>query len=207
MSLKSMSQRIIQFTGLIGLILGILTILRTPTVILPPWFLMVLFLPILLGASFLVGLIVKYLTKSGWSRFTFTSLFIGLFCMAFYVSEYRPTHRIIVKSNFSGQVKLLLAKGEEDDFELNDYGIGYVSKATYQSGFEPVVERSGSDITDEIKDLSFGSMTSASVDGKGIGPYKFLGFKVPGQSPDSLNNDLLDLINNGAIDTTRLLKQ
>ena len=56
MILKDKAQRIIQLIGLVGLILGILTMLRTPTVILPPWFLVLLFLPILLGVSFLLGL-------------------------------------------------------------------------------------------------------------------------------------------------------
>jgi hypothetical protein len=208
MILKDKAQRAIQILGLAGLVLGILTMLKTPTVILPPWFLVLLFLPILLGVSFLLGLGTRYLLKSNWTKLTFTTLFVGLFCIAFYVSEYRPTHKIIVTDSFSGQVRLLLSKDEKDKFELNEYGIGYVSESTYRQGFKPRVEKNGKDITDEvIRSLSFGSMTNATVDGKIIGPYSYLSFIVPGQSTNSLNTDLQELIDKNAIDTTRLIKK
>lgn len=208
MILKDKAQRVIQILGLAGLVLGILTMLKTPTVILPPWFLVLLFLPILLGVSFLLGLGTRYLLKSNWTKLTFTTLFVGLFCLVFYVSEYRPTHKIIVTDSFSGKVKLLLSKGEEDKFELNEYGIGYVSESTYRQGFKPSVEKNGKDITDEvIGSLSFGSMTNATVDGKVIGPYSYLSFIVPGQPTDSLSTGLRELIDKNAIDTTRLVKE
>jgi hypothetical protein len=208
MILKDKAQRIIQLIGLVGLILGILTMLRTPTVILPSWFLVLLFLPILLGVSFLLGLGTRFLLKSNWTKLTFTALFAGLFCVAFYISEYKPTHKIIVTDSFAGQVRLLLSKDDKDEFELNEYGVGYVSESTYRQGFKPRVEKNGKDITDEvIRSLSFGSMTSATVDGKIIGPYSYLSFIVPGQSTDSLSNDLRELIDKNAIDTTRLIKE
>ena len=131
MILKDKEQRKIQLIGLVGFILGILTMLRTPTVILPPWFLVFLFLPILLGVSLLLGLATRYFIKSNWSRLTFTALFAGLVCITFYVSEYKPTYKIIVANSFSGQVRLLLSKDDWDKFELNEYGIGYISESTY----------------------------------------------------------------------------
>jgi predicted ABC-type sugar transport system permease subunit len=86
--------------GLAGLTIGILTMLKTPTVILPPWILVLLFLPILLGVSFLLGLGTKYLIKSSWTKLTFTTLFAGLFCIVFYISEYKPTHKILLPTRF-----------------------------------------------------------------------------------------------------------
>jgi hypothetical protein len=209
MILKDKAQRIIQIVGLVGVILGILTMLRTPTVILPPWFLVLLYLPILLGVSFLLGLATRYLIKNSWSKLTFTALFAGFICIIFYISEYKPSHKIIVTSSFSGQVRLLLSKDNKDEFELNEYGIGYVSEATYRKGFKPRVEKDGKDITDEvIRSLSFGSMANATIDGKIIGPYNYLSFIVPGQpTEDSLKMDLLELIDRNVIDTTRLMKE
>lgn len=208
MILKDKAQRIFQVIGLFGLILGIWTMLRTPTVILPPWFLVLLFLPVLLGVSFILGLATKYLIKNNWSKLTYTAIFAGLICILFYISEYTPTHKIIVTDSFSGQVRLLLSKDDKDKFELNEYGIGYVSRSTYKRGFKPRVEKNGKDITDEIiRSLSFGSMTHATVDGKVIGPYKYLSFTVPGHRTDSLTNDLLGLIDRKAIDTTRLINE
>jgi hypothetical protein len=208
MILKDKAQRIIQLIGLVGLILGILATLRTPTVILPPWFLALLFLPMLLGVSFLLGLAARFFIKSNWSRLTFTAFFAGLLCITFYISEYRPTYKIIVADSFSGRVRLLLSKEDRDKFELNEYGIGYISESTYRRGFKPKVEKGDKDITNEIVgSLSFGSMTNATIDGKVIGPYRYLSFIVPGQPTDSLTDDLLELIGKNAIDTARLIKE
>lgn len=135
-------------------------------------------------------------------------MFAGLFCLVFYFSEYKPTHKIIITDSFSGQVRLLLSKDKQDVFELNEYGIGYVSESTYRQGFKPRVEKNGKDITDKvIRSLSFGSMTDATIDGKIIGTYSYLSFIIPGQSADSLSNDLRELIDKNAIDTTRLIKE
>jgi len=90
---------------------------------------------------------------------------------------------------------------------LNEYGIGYVSENTYRNGFKPVVEKDGDDITNEILNLSSGSMAHATIGGKVLGPYKYLSFIVPGQPTDSINNDLIGLIEKNAIDTTRLIKE
>jgi hypothetical protein len=205
---KDKIQRVIQLVGLIGLLLGIWTMLIIPTLILPPWFLVLLFLPILLGVSFLIGLVAKYLIKNNWNRLTYTAIFIGLFCITFYISEYVPTRKIIVADSFSGEVRLLLSKDSRDNFELNEYGIGYVSESTYRQGFKPKVEKAGKDITNDIiRSLAFGSLVHGTIEGKVIGPYKYLSFRVPGQPTDSLTNDLLGLIEENAIDTTRLIKE
>jgi hypothetical protein len=102
----------------------------------------------------------------------------------------------------------LLSKDSKDKLELNEYGIGYVSESTYRKGFKPKVEKAGKDITDDvIRSLAFGSLAHGTMGGKVIGPYKYLSFRVPGLSTDSLTNDLVELIERNAIDTTRLIKE
>jgi hypothetical protein len=32
---------------------------------------------------------------------------------------------------------------DKDDFKLNEYGIGYLSKTTYRKGFKPAVVKNG----------------------------------------------------------------
>lgn len=202
---KNLTQRIIQIGSLVGLGLGVYTMLRMPTVILPPWFLVLMFLPILFGVSCLLGIAAQDLTKSRWNKLTFTLIFMGLFSMALYISEYRPTYKITVPESYSGEVILLLAIGE-DQFKLNDYGIGYVSESTYREGFEPKVVKGDENITNQIRSLSYGTMTHADINGKTIGPYKYLSLTVPGTRPDSFTYNLVDLIRLNAVDTTRLLK-
>jgi hypothetical protein len=205
---KDKIQRTIQLAGLIGLLFGVWTMLRTPTLILPPWFLVLLLLPILLGVSFILGLATKYLTKNNWSKLTYTAIFVGPFCFTFYILEYVPTRKIIVADSFSGEVRLLLSKDSKDNFELNEYGIGYVSEPTYRQGFKPKVDKAGKDITNDIiGSLAFGSLAHVTIDGNRIGPYKYLSFRVPGQPTDSLTSDLLGLIERNAIDTARLIKE
>lgn len=200
-------QRIIQLLGFLALPLGIWTMLRVPTLILPPWFLVVIFLPMLLGVSFLLAIVTKHLIKNDWSKRTYTAIYAALFCIAFYISEYVPTRTITVADSFSGEVKLLLSKDKTDQFELNEYGIGYISEATYRKGFAPKVVKAGKDITpDNIRTLRSGTVAYTTLNGKTIGPYKYLGFIVPGQPTDSLANDLSALIERHAIDTTRLYK-
>lgn len=99
-------------------------------------------------------------------------------------------------------------KDEKDKFELNEYGIGYVSESTYRQGFRPKVEKAGKDITNDIiRSISFLTLAHGIIDGKVIRPYKYLSFRVPGQSTDSLPNDILGLIERNAIDTTRLIEE
>ena len=110
--------------------------------------------------------------------------------------------------SFAGEVRLLLSKDDKDRFELNEYGIGYISEATYRKGFRPKVEKVGKDITNDIiRGFSFGKLAHGTIDGKVIGPYSYLSFRIPGQSTDSLANDIVRLIERNAIDTTRLIKE
>jgi hypothetical protein len=204
---KSKGQTALVLVGLFSLVLGIMTMLRVPTVILPPWFLVLIYVPIIIGVSFLLGLVTKLLIKIDANNLAYTSIFITIFSLAFYISEYKPTIEIIVPENFNGVVKLFLSNEDKDDFHLNSYGVGYVCKATYYGGFKPKVVKDGQDITNRLSDFSEGSIGFGGVDGKNVGPYKYLSFKISPQATDTLSIDLMKMIELNILDTTRILKQ
>ncbi len=202
--LKSKGQIAIIIVGLISIALGFQTMLRLPTVILPSWFLVLLYLPFVIGISFALGLLAKALTKIEASKLTYTSIFVTLISLIFYLSGYKSNHKIIIPDNFSGQVKLFLSNESTDDFKLNNFGIGYLSKETYYNGFKPSVIKNGQDITKDITKYSEGSFGDAGLDGKIITSCKYLSFEVPGVSKDTMDMDLKKLIETGALDTMRI---
>jgi hypothetical protein len=203
--LKSKGQIVIILLGLISMGLAIKTMLATPTLFIRPWFLVLFYLPILLIISFVLGHITLALTKINANKFTNTSIFVTLISLAFYFSEYKPTKEIFVPGNFSGEVKLFLSKETKDDLHVNKFGIGYISNKTYYNGFKPYVRKDGQDITN-LTDLGEGSIGCGDINGKNIGPYKYLTFTVPGQFKDSLKDNLMKLIELNALDTSRVLK-
>jgi hypothetical protein len=214
---KSKGQIAIIVIGLISLGLGIKTLLYTRTVILPSWFLVALYTPIVIAISFGLGLLTKKIIKKGGHLTTYASIFATIISLSFYASEFRPTHKILLPENYSGEVTLFLSNEEQNDFEINNYGIGYVSNDTYKNGFKPTVIRNGQDISKQLTNLSSGTIGFGGVDGSTIGPYDYLTFTVPGQKSDnadseleqllSARNDLNKLIEINAIDTTRLKRK
>jgi hypothetical protein len=137
--LKSKGQIIIISIGLIAIGLAIKTMLNMRTVIMTPLSLVVSYTPLLLLVSFGLGLIIKKVTKGTASKLTYTSIIATIFSIVYIYSEYMPTRDIVVPANYSGNVKLFLSTEDKDDFNINNYGIGYISKHTYQNGFRPSV--------------------------------------------------------------------
>ena len=95
--------------GLISTAIGIWTMLQTPTMILTPWFLVGLYLPIAFIISLVVGFLTKALLKSSWHTLTFTALTMTVICLTFYGSQYKPSYKIIIPETYVGEVKLLLS--------------------------------------------------------------------------------------------------
>jgi hypothetical protein len=203
---KNSWERLIQILSLFLLGWGIKLMLNTPTMILPPWFLVALFLPIVIGISILGGFILKVIFGKKMTFVTYSSIVISLVSVSFIYSEFRPTYIINVPDNFVGEVKLVLSKHAKNDFTVNQFGIGYITLKSYKNGFTPKVFKNGKNITDEISVFSTGSMAWADIHGRSLGPYNYFGFIVPGFKSDSLNTDLFHLIENHAIDTTLLIK-
>jgi uncharacterized membrane protein len=203
----SKGQIIIISIGLLVIGLAIKTMLNMRTVIMTPLSLVVIYVPLLLLVSFGLGLIIKKITKGTASTLTSTSIIATLFSIAYLYSEYMPTRDIIIPSNYSGNVRLFLSTENEDDFLINSYGIGYISKDTYSRGFRPSVIKNGKNISKDLTNFSSGSISYAGVNGTSGGPYHYVQFTVPGQQQDTLGNDLQKLIEIKALDTTRIIAQ
>ena len=199
---KSKIQQFIWAIGLISIGLGVWTILQTPTLLLPSWFLAVLFVPITILCSLGLGFLIKKIFKSNWSVITFTAIIMSTLCLSYYISEYKPTYKIIIPTNFIGEVRLLLSNENTNDFNINKYGVGYINQKTFKNGFQPKIIKGGQDITSQIKAYSIGatatttSTSSLSVD--------YLTFKVPGTTQNEITTDIDELVKVNGIDTTRL---
>ncbi|MEO5642765.1 MAG: hypothetical protein ABIQ40_15585 [Bacteroidia bacterium] len=205
---KSKGQIIIILIGVLAIGLAIKTMLHTRTVIMTPFSLVVIYVPLVLLVSFGLGLLIKKIIKGTAFTLTYTSIFATLISITYIYSEYMPTRDIVVPSNYSGNVRLFLSTENEDDFNINSYGIGYISKDTYHNGFRPTVIKNGKNITKDLTNFSSGgSISFAGVNGTSAGPYRYVQFTVPGQTQDTIGNDLQKLIEIKALDTTRIKAQ
>jgi hypothetical protein len=203
--LNSTVQRIIQLFAVVAIGVGVKTMLDVPTVILPSWFLVLIFLPVTIGVSFLLAAFTKNFTMDYMSLLTLAAIYGAILSLSYYVSEYKPTYEIVVHEKFVGAAHIFLSDEGESEFILNEFGVGYISRERMMKGFRPRVIKNGDDITDKITSLYHGSVASSSIEGVPIGPYTYLSFTIPGQPSDSLGSDLPRLIEVGAIDTTKMV--
>ncbi|SIS58316.1 hypothetical protein SAMN05421796_101405 [Chryseobacterium piscicola] len=200
--MKSKLQFVIIFLGILSSCFGIWKMLKTETMILSPWFLVLLFLPILLFISFLLGYFLKIILKSEWNTLTFTSVFVIIICSIFYASQYRPTNKVVIPKNFSGEVKLFVSNEKGNDFKINNFGVGYIDKETFDKGFYPKIIKENNDITDQVKLYSKGSwVTTEKTDYS----FEYLTFIIPPKKEH--NKDVGELLKVNAIDITRLPKK
>ncbi|WP_412850547.1 hypothetical protein ACL0VS_17795 [Chryseobacterium sp. PMSZPI] len=186
-------------TLLLGL--SIWQMLETPTMILPSWFLILLFVPIFLFIAFILGSLLKVLLKSDWNKLTFTSIFVIIISSIFYFSQYKATYKIIIPESYSGEVRLFVSNEKENDFIINNYGIGYINKGTFDSGFHPKVLKGGNNITEQTKNYGKGALATTVRD---LHTYDYLSFIVPSKDGNVEGKSVEDLIRIKAIDTTRL---
>ncbi|WP_316784413.1 hypothetical protein [Pedobacter frigiditerrae] len=133
--MKYKIQPIIIILGVLSLGFGSFKMLQTETMILPSWFLVLIYLPCTLLISLILGYLAKKMLNSKWWTITFTSIFVIIFCSIFYLSEYRPNKIITIPQSYVGEVRLFVSNEEENDFFINKYGIGYINKKTFDQGF------------------------------------------------------------------------
>lgn len=154
--MKFKPQFIIIALGILSLGVCIWQMLQMKTMILSPWLLVALYLAIVLCISFLVGFIAKKILCSNWHTRTFASIIIIIICGIYYSSEYKPTYTIVIPENYVGEVKLFVSNEKENDFKINEYGIGYINKKTFDNGFYPKLMQGNNNITDEVNGYAKG---------------------------------------------------
>jgi hypothetical protein len=158
---KSRGQIAIIFLGLISYGLGIKTMLQTPTMILTPWFLVLIFSPLVFGLSFILGFLTKTISKSNWHIITFSSIYVSAICLTFFFKEHRnyanlqlqlDEHKaghyfIISTTDKSKSVKYVT--GEPILFDSNN--VIYLDSGLFnQSAMRPV-NQNGDDLSNRIK--------------------------------------------------------
>ncbi len=188
--------------GIISTATGIWTMLQTPTMILSPLFLVGLYLPIAFIVSLVIGFLTKALLKSSWHTLTFTALIMTVICLTFSASQYKSSYVIIIPDKYVGEVKLLVSNEKENDFKINNYGVGYISQKTYENGFRPTIIKYGKDISKEVTGYSTGSYSSRDLS------VDYISFLITGKIDSTTEHNNFDsLIIHNAIDTKRLHKK
>src|ERR1700733_9637287 len=109
--------------ALLSTALGIWTMLQIPTMILPRLYIVLIFLPIILLISFIIGSLLTALLNSSWHLLTFMSLVQTAICLIFYASQYRPGYKIVIPDQYAGEVQLLVSNEQKNDFKVNEFGI------------------------------------------------------------------------------------
>lgn len=198
----SKTQLVLVLIAIASLVMGIRTMLQMQTVILTPLGLVYIYIPIVFIVSFGLGALIKYISKGRLTLLSATCSLIIILCSSFIYSEYKPSHEIMIPDAYSGDVMLFLSN-EENDFKINEYGIGYISSKSFTGGFIPKINRNGVDITKEIKGYSVGTFASTSLSGRTLGPYQYVQFTIPGNVTNQVS-DLEKLIELKALDTARV---
>lgn len=202
--MKFKIQPVILALGIFSLCVGIWQMLQTKTMILPSWFLLLLSLPCTLLVSFGLGMLVKKILNSKWRALTFASIFVIIFSSIFYISEYRPVYTVVIPEGYVGEVRLLVSNEKENDFFINNYGIGYIDRKTFDEGFYPKIIKGDNEITKQVKEYSKGALATTPGD---IYSYEYLSFFVPAKGESVEDKDIEELIKIKAIDTTHLYRR
>ncbi len=201
--MKKIIQVVIIISGIVASVYGISKMLsETITMILPPWLIVGVVSLIAGVAAVGIGFLIKRLLNTDWHSLTFASIIIIIVVGIYAIADYKPRMRIVVVSNYSGEVKLIVAKNavEKHEIQVNGFGIGYITRRDFDEGFYPRIVKGSADITQAVKEYSKGSFaTSASMSYS----IDYLSFVIPGPSVQ-LASDIDELIRIGAIDTMRL---
>jgi hypothetical protein len=201
--MKRIIQIVIIVLGIVASVYGISKMLsETITMILPPWLIVGVVSLIVGVAAVGIGFLIKRLLNADWHSLTFASIIIIIIVGIYAIAAYKPTMRIVVLSNYSGEVKLIVAKNttEKHEIQVDSFGIGYITRKDFDEGFYPRIIKGSADITKAVKEYSKGTFaTSASMSYS----LDYLSFVIPGSSTQ-LVSDIDELIRIGAIDTMRL---
>jgi hypothetical protein len=124
--------------------------------------------------------------------------------MVYTTTDYKHNYEIIIPEGFVGEVKLFVSNKPENEFSVNEYGVGYINRETFDNGFNPVVLQNHIDITKSI--TSYSNARFATSFGSCF-TYEYLSFEIPGPSDKVLDLYMNALIKLKAVDTLRLYKK
>ncbi|MFT7239475.1 MAG: hypothetical protein ACI93L_003576 [Cyclobacteriaceae bacterium] len=96
----------------------------------------------------------------------------------------------------------MLSDEQENDFQINENGIGYIKEQSMNKGFVPVVIQGELYITNQISGYGHGSGTFNN-DGESVS-VDFVSFEVPDEPERWKSSSISDLMKRGAIDISRI---
>jgi hypothetical protein len=180
----------------------VVSILQTPTMILPSWFILCILALPAVTAAFGIGFVLKQLFGSGWHTATFASMLLAAASLVYLITTYRPTYTVVIDPGYAGEVRLFVSRyANNREIRVNRYGIGYIGKKTFDNGFYPRILKGGRDISKEVSEYSTGAIATSAPEKY---RFEYLAFEIPGTA-GSPGDDPDSLVKTGAIDTTYLL--
>ena len=158
-------------------------------------YLIIKILSIILISCSLIGLILKLIFK----KQNFYTIFFSLLiiCSVLGISYLlKPAYEIIVPENYVGEVNLILSNVKENRLTLDENGIGYINKKTFNKTFNPIILQKDTIIGERIEGFNtptfWSKLITTTSDGK---IFAALNFVIP---PENKNgeyqyNDTMDL--------------
>jgi len=192
--------------GIVALYLGARTMLEVPTLIIPSWFLTIIYGSVLLLLSYGFSVLITSLTKLKIQLLTVNALIVTVVCLYFYVSQAKSIYKIYVPENFVGEVRLFRSTLSQNRLHLNGFGVGYITEDAYKEGFKPIIYQGGKDITKECKDFAQGSIAFAGIDGESIGPFSYMSFIVKNTTNDTIWTDVKKVVETRVINVSIMRK-
>jgi hypothetical protein len=103
----------------------------------------------ILAALLLSGFIKSIFKKASFSRLFF--MMISICFLFFHYKLYSPTLTIVVPSNYTGEVNLVLAEVDDNKLNIDTNGIGYINQWTFDKVYtRPIVINEKGDNLDSL---------------------------------------------------------
>jgi hypothetical protein len=131
--------------------------------------------------SWLISVLIRSISKPSAKAPIFAMITSVCFAILIYLF-YSPTLKIVVPKGYSGDVKLILSRDDENILTVDGNGIGYINRWTYNKTYSvpKVTDTEGNDVTSHciwFANNTFwarGSFTTSRHPGQ----IRFLSFKI-----------------------------
>jgi len=110
------------------------------------------YLTIMILSSILIGsLIIGLILKAIFKHHSFKTILLSLLTISSVIGVFylhKPTYEIIVPENYIGEVNLILSNVKNNRLILDENGIGYINKITFNKTFNPKIIQNGIEINE-----------------------------------------------------------
>lgn len=149
---------------IISLILGVKTLLETPTLIISPIVLLLIYLPISTILSLILGALTKYFFKPKFNFLILSSIFLTIICLTFYFKYHRDFTLIEVELDEQQSGYYFIVSTTDNSKGIKDYvgrplpfdknRVLYLDTTLFNNCAVRPVNKNGEEISKRMKKLS-----------------------------------------------------